>query len=297
MISVIVPAYRAPGLARCVERLLSQQLEEPVEVIVCASADSSQELPCLADHPRLQVLTHVPRLSAAAARNRAVARSGGRMIAFTDADAMAEPEWLARLIEASAGTFCTAGSVRNGTPGSAAGTAEYLVEFLDLHPSRPARTLWHGATCNLLLPRELWLELGPFAEDLGGGEDTLLTVRARSQGRFRFAAMAVVTHENRTSWPQVLRHQLDFGRFNARLARRSPLRGGVLLRSPLLVPLAFLGRAASLYVRVARWDARLAIRAVRLLPGVLALLLAWTAGLLLEEVRLGRARRSAVARR
>ncbi len=160
MISVIVPAYRAPGLARCVERLLGQQLDEPVEVIVCVSADFSAELPRLADHPRLQVLTHVPRLPAAVARNRAVACSRGRMIAFTDADAMAEPEWLARLVEASAGRFCAAGSVRNGTPESAAGTAEYLVEFLDLHPARSARSLWHGATCNLRLPRKLWLELG-----------------------------------------------------------------------------------------------------------------------------------------
>jgi glycosyltransferase involved in cell wall biosynthesis len=286
MVSVIVPAYRAPSLSSCVEALLAQQLDEPFEVIVCASADSVDELPQLPDDSRLKVLTHVPRLAAAAARNRAVAVSGGRLLAFADADVLARPGWLTALVQASEGRYCTAGSVLNGTPRSSAGTVEYLVEFLDLHPARPSRTLWHGATCNLLIPRGLWREFGPFPEDLGGGEDTLLTVAARSRGLFRFAPEAAVVHQNRTSWVAVIRHQVEFGRFTARLVRRSPYRARVLVRYPPLAPLAFLARWASIYARAARWDGRLLAKAVVLAPGVIVLLVSWTVGLVLEGVRL-----------
>lgn len=283
MISVVVPAYRAASLARCVTRLLDQVIDEPVEVIVCVSADRASELPVLVDDPRLRVLTHVPRLPAAVARNRAAASSTGRMIAFTDADAMAQPDWLSQLAAACEGHLCVAGAVGNGTPKSAAGTAEYLVEFIKLHPRRPARSVWHGATCNLMIPRELWRELGPFAEDMDGGEDTLLTVRAREQGRFRFAPEALIVHENRTTWAAVLRHQFAFGRFNARLARRTSVVGGPALRAPALAPIALVGRLVSIYASALRCDRRLGIRAITLLPGVFALLVAWTAGLLREQ--------------
>ncbi|HVA61385.1 MAG TPA: glycosyltransferase [Mycobacteriales bacterium] len=284
--SVIIPAYGMATLSACVERLLDQRGAEPFEVIVCASADAESELPTLPSHPRLRVLRIVPRLRAAEARNRAVEVSRGRLLAFTDADVFVSRDWLAELTQASQGTDCIAGSVVNGTPSSAAGTVEYLVEFLDLHPQRPPRTLWHGATCNLLVPRTLWDELGPFPEDLGGGEDTWFTVAARTHGRFRFAPTAIVSHQNRTGWLAVARHQASFGRFTARLGRRGGYKWRPLVRYTPLAPLAVLGRIISLYARVALWDRTSLARAVRLFPGVVAVLGCWGAGLLAEGARL-----------
>ena len=251
--SVIIPAYRASTLTACVERVLAQDYDEPYEVIVCVSADDASQLPALPHDDRLRVLTHVARLSAAAARNRAVAASRGQLLAFIDADAMADVDWLRQLVSASKDHLCVAGAVLNGTPDSAAGTVEYLVEFLDLHPARPPHTLWHGATCNLLVPRDLWELLGPFPEDLEGGEDTLLTVAARGLDRFVFAPDARVTHLNRTQWSSVFRHQVSFGRFTARLARRSPYKWRPLVRFTALAPIAVLGRIFSIYARVVRW--------------------------------------------
>src|SRR5207244_2217659 len=135
-VSVVVPAYRAETtLTRCVEGLLDQQFPGSFEVIVVASADATLDLPTLADDPRLRVMRHVPRLSAAAARNRGVAAAEGRLLVFTDADVVAPPEWLSALVSAGNRCGCTAGSVINGTPESAVGTVQYLVEFLDLAPT------------------------------------------------------------------------------------------------------------------------------------------------------------------
>jgi glycosyltransferase involved in cell wall biosynthesis len=293
-VSVIVPVYRMDGtLARCVESILGQHFESGFEVIVSASADTEEQLPTLAPDPRLTVLTHVPRLSAAAARNRAVRVARGALLAFTDADVITEPTWLARLVAASRGRLCVAGSVRNGTPQSAAGTVEYLVEFLDLHPGRPAATARHGATCNLLVPRHLWERCGPFPEGLGGGEDTLLTVRLRREGAFVFEPGAAVIHLNRTGLWAVLSHQLEIGHFSARLARRSTYKLSPVVRYTGLAPVATVGRVASLYARVVAWEPRLLPRALRLGPLVLLALLFWGAGLAWEGLRIDLGRSTA----
>jgi glycosyltransferase involved in cell wall biosynthesis len=292
-VSVIVPAYRAEAtLETTVASLLAQEFSGSFEVLVSVSADDAASLPRLPDDPRLRVITHVPRSQAAASRNRAAALAAGRLFAFTDADVLAPPDWLERLVAASdAGRLCVAGSVLNGTPESAAGTVEYLVEFLDLHPARPPATAWHGATCNLLVPRALWDELGPFPEDMGGGEDTLLTVQARSQGRFVFAPEAPILHLNRTQWRVVIGHHAELGRFAAHLGRRSEYKLRALVQYTALAPVAAAGRVVSLYARAAAWDRQLLRRALVLSPMVIVTLGAFGVGLMVEGFRIDRAAR------
>jgi len=287
-VSVIVPAYRAETtLHACVRSLLALNFVGTYEVIVTVSADTVDLLPALSPDPRLTVLTHVPRLAAAAARNRAAKVARGGALAFTDADVVVHPDWLTELTRASDGNrLCVAGAVDNGTPSSATGTAEYLVAFFDLYRGRPPATAWHGATCNLLIPRALWEWVGTFPEDLDGGEDTLVTVRLKRHGRFRFAPSARVVHHNRTSLRRVLANQLYAGRFTARLGRRSPYKGRPLIRYTALAPLAVAGRIVSVYARVIAWDRPLLPRAIRLSPLVVLALLSWGAGLLAEGVRI-----------
>jgi GT2 family glycosyltransferase len=298
-VTIIVPAYRAERtLAGCVSSLLSQSssFAGTFEVVVAASADHADDLPRdLPADPRVRVLEAVPRLPAAAARNRAAAAAEGKLLVFTDADVVADPGWLDALVSASSSSSgaMVAGSVVNGTPESAAGTVEYLVEFLDLHPGRPARTAWHGATCNLLVPRDLWDELGPFPEDLEGGEDTLLTGAARTRGRFVFAPAASITHLNRTRFREVFAHQVMFGRFTAHLGRRGPYKLRPLVRYTPLAPVAALGRVVSIYARVLAWAPELRRRSLIVFPLVVVTLAGWGAGLAAEGARLdaGRLRR------
>ena len=78
-----------------------------------------------------------------------------------------------------------AGAVLNGAPQSMIGTPDYLLEFSDWLPRRRLRVL-HGATCNLLLRREL-LDGEGFPEDVWPGEDTIVTFRVGVEGRLAFA--------------------------------------------------------------------------------------------------------------
>lgn len=290
-VSIVVPAYRADAtIGRCLAGLLEQDFPGGYEIVLCISADHPGELPSLEEHHRLKVLTHVPRLGAAAARNRAAAEARGRLIAFTDADVVADTGWLGRLVSAADFKPCVAGSVVNGTPESTIGTAEYLLEFVDLHPARNPEAVHFGATCNLILERVLWEEAGPFPEDLEGGEDTLLTMELRARGLFTFAPEAAVRHMNRTRLFAFLRHQFHFGRFTARLAVMDGLYAGGLLRATLtryaaLAPLAAVSRIGWVYWRLAALDRRLFVRSIRCLPGVAAGSFAWGAGLVAQRVR------------
>lgn len=290
-VSIVVPAYRADfTIARCLSSLLNQDFPGGYEVILCVSADEPAELPSLDKHPRLKVLTHVPRLGAAAARNRAAAEARGRLIAFTDADVVADAGWLARLVSAADFRPCVAGSVLNGTPESTIGTAEYLLEFVDLHPARKPEAVHFGATCNLILERVLWEEAGPFPEDLEGGEDTLLTMDLRERGLFTFAPEAAVNHLNRTRMIAFLRHQYRFGRFTARLAVMDRTYAGGPLRATLtryasLAPIAAVLRVGWVYWRLATIDRQLLVGSLRCLPAVVAGSVAWGAGLVAQRIR------------
>jgi glycosyltransferase involved in cell wall biosynthesis len=278
IISVVIPAYRAAGtLADCVASVLDQDLAA-AEVIVVSSSD---DLPPLPADARLRVLRSEARLSAPAARNLGVASTSGELVAFIDADAVADSNWLARLVAASdGGKLAVAGGIANGTPDSVAGTVEYLAQFIDLHPRRPAATAWHGATCNLLVPRHLWQRFGPFDETLDlSGEDTALTVAIRSAGHFRFAGEAVVTHRNRTAAAEVIRHQYRMGRGQARLARRVRLKVHPLVRYRILAPVAVVARVVSINARVVAWAPELRTKAVVGFPLLLAALVAWGVGL------------------
>ncbi|MGH9027013.1 MAG: glycosyltransferase [Acidimicrobiia bacterium] len=294
-VSVVVPAYRANRtLPGCVASILEQRVDRSFEVVVVVSADTVAELPALDPDPRLRVITHVPRLTAAAARNRGVAESTGQLLAFTDADVVVPPDWLGELVAAADhGRLCVAGAVRNGTPDSAAGTAEYLVAFLDLHPDRPVRTAWHGATCNLLVPRRLWERYGPFPEDMAGGEDTLLTVAARNDGNFTFGPRAAITHLQRTAVRDIVSHQYMYGEFTAHLGRRSDYKHRALVRYTMLAPVAAAGRVVSIYARVIAWARGMRWRSILAFPVVVAAMTGWGTGLFREGWRLDRAGRRA----
>lgn len=290
--SVIVPAYRAAAhLGGCLESLSAQELPGPFEVIVVVSGDAADDLTYAAElghDPRLQVVLHRPRLTAAEARNLGVTRARSDLFVFTDADVIAEVGWLASLVAAAGDGRCVAGAVVNGTPRSRAGTTEYLLEFLDFHPGRPGAG-WHGATCNLAVPRELRQRFGPFVDASRrvtevGSADTAFTLKAAAVGRLAFCPDARIRHLNRTSLRTVLAHQVSLGRNAAMLARNNPtFPYRRLVRRKWAAPLIVGARWLSLWRRLLSWRIGLAPRALGLSGHVVLALGAWGVGLFAQN--------------
>jgi GT2 family glycosyltransferase len=95
-ISVIIPTYRRPQLLkRCVDALLSQQIETPYEIIVVIDGPSENiELP---DHHRVKnvrIVTTGKNGGPAAARNYGFIHATGELIVFTDDDCIPGPKFL-----------------------------------------------------------------------------------------------------------------------------------------------------------------------------------------------------------
>lgn len=281
-----MPAYRADELlAGCVRSVLDQDLDVPFEVIVVASADRADELPRLAPDPRLRVLTRIPRLGPAQARNVGAEAARGRSLAFIDVRARAPRGWLRTMLAASGGERVVGGAVRNANPASPVSAVEYLVEFIDLHPSRPPPAARHGAGCNLLVPRELWGRYGPWP-DLRAAEDVVLTARVRADGLYRFVPEAPVDRIGRTRWRDMVGHQFVIGRYVAHAGRMAPHKLRPLVRYSPLAPVATLFRLASIYARVVAWMRRDLLRACLLVPLVIIAVAMWGSGLLVEGLRL-----------
>lgn len=227
-VSVIVSTYgRAALLRGLLTALEAQRAAPPFEVVVAdnGSRDNTWEvLSSLA--PSSPVAVTAVRVSencgAGVGRNRAVAASRGRLLAFTDDDCLPAPDWLACLVRPF--TDPDVALVQGRTEPEPAPA-----------PGAWARTMWvHGPTpwletCNIAYRRAAYEEVGGFDEGerrsgaRAFGEDTWLGHRVLSRGgRPAYTDAAVVHHRWRP------------GTFRDHLAERRLLRGfpGLAARVP-----------------------------------------------------------------
>jgi hypothetical protein len=178
------------------------------------------------------------------------------------------------------GAAAVAGAVHNGTPGDAAGTASYLLEFSELTPGRRGVPL-HGATCNLLVDRTAFEAGGGFYEDVWPGEDTILTLPWGRAKRLRFARDATVWHLNRTGLRDLVAHQHRLGRSFPAVCDRVDFPHSRFSHWPLLATSPVL-RLGAMFARLSGQPA-LVRDATRVAPWLCLGLAAWLSGVVAER--------------
>jgi glycosyltransferase involved in cell wall biosynthesis len=210
-ISVIIPTFnRCELLRRTLACLENQTLEsDRYEVIVCDDGSSDSTAKVVEEFTRAGKANfryvRQPNQGPAAARNLAggLARSG--WLAMTDDDCLPQPDWLATLLA----------SVER-EPDLVA--VEGQTECPDPHPLQhwmDNRQGGYGWTCNLMVSRTLFEELGGFDTSFPYpfSEDVDLVLRIKKAGVLRFAPEARVLHPSRpqTLWAAArkMRYQLS----------------------------------------------------------------------------------------
>jgi GT2 family glycosyltransferase len=195
-VSVIVPSGGWPeSLDACLQSLCRQTIRLPVEIIVVINGPESGSGPT--NWPGVTIL-RAPVRGPAAARNAGVSASHGDVLAFTDADCIADPRWLAAAVEAigaDAANVVVAGAISRSGAGLNAVSLYDSVTFL----TQEAYVKWSHAlvTANMVLHRAVFDRVGPFDHRFRGAafEDWDWSLRARRERvTLRYAEHAIVDH-------------------------------------------------------------------------------------------------------
>lgn len=283
LVSVIVPCLaHAEELGRCLASLERQDLAHPYEVIVVDSAADPEVARVAGEHPDARLLRSDARLGPGAARNLGVRHARGELLAFVDADCVAEPGWLRAAHAAlERGARAVGGPVLDAFPLHPIAVTDNLLQFADFPAARPDGAADYFPGANLALRRDDFLAVGAFHETgLGSGEDGLLSAAllARWPGGLRFEPSMRVRHEGRRGLVEFLRHQRRFGYVRGVHALRVDERRIQLATIAPLLPALVATRLSYITRSVLRWRPLGLPRLALLLPLVLAGLTAWALG-------------------
>lgn len=282
-VAVIVPVRNGTGeIGRCVRSLLAQTLP-PSEVVVVDNGSTDDGAGGReAQAAGARVIT-LPAVGVYAARNAGWESTHAPLVAFTDADCEADPDWLEQLAAGfeAADVNAVGGEIEVATPQRSVrdwarerGLFSQATAFA--HDYRP-----YFAAGNVAYRRSALEQVGGFEPRLesGGDVDLAWRIQVATGGRMVFEPRARVRHTGRLNVQDLIRQQRRYGRGHACLDARwghdaayvatvgrptERLRAVWLLparlawrltrRRPLAVPV--LDAATRLAREVGRWEGR-----------------------------------------
>ena len=224
--TVVVAAYNAAStLSECLSSI--RELNYPnYETIVVddGSTDATSEI---ADQSGVRTI-RVEHQGLAAARNTGVDAALGEVVAFIDADAHADRDWLYHLVETISRREAAAAAGPNFAPDpqSARAAAMAAAPGLPREVRAGDDRLAQLCGCNMAITKAALLKVGGFDPMFtSAGDDVDLSWRLAASGEtLAYAPGAVVIHERRATLAAYLRQQHGYGIGEGLLFRKYPLR-------------------------------------------------------------------------
>ena len=212
-VSVIVPVRDGEStIADCLDSILATDYPtERREILVVDNGSSDGTASLIQSRPVTYLREERPGVSNA--RNRGIAESNGRILAFVDADCQVEPQWLTELVRpfADPDVGSVAGDLQHAPPTTAAErqAARMLGNWQRFaFTSNPA----YPITANAAYRREVLERIGPFDPHMTRAQDVELGLRfqERSGLRLAYAERATVRHRHRSTQRGFFRQQLGW---------------------------------------------------------------------------------------
>jgi glycosyltransferase involved in cell wall biosynthesis len=216
-ISIIVPVYNGETtIGACLESLLQQNYpEKAYEIIVVENGSTDRTTEVVEKYPVR--LFHSAERGPAAARNLGISKSDANIVAFTDADCIADPEWLSNLVR----------PYEDPQTGGVGGIilayrhAEQTIveQFSDRHSpldnfiSGKHEFLPHLYTANASYRRTLLQQIGGFNPRLMTAEDVDVAWRLQAEtgSHLAYAPTATIHHHHRSTLTGLKRQYRHYG--------------------------------------------------------------------------------------
>ena len=278
-VSVIIPAYQSQATARATLDSLRKQTFRDFETILIDSGDTDEVARIAADFPEVRYHRSNRRLLPHGARNLGIQLAKNDVLVFTDPDVVASPDWLEKLVT----TYSRVAAPVSGAVASSQRhwleTGTHLAKFDLWLPGGKTRVVPIAASVNFLCSRELLQRAGGFEGTEMIGDTVLSWDLIRLGQTLHFDPAAVVYHDHRTTFRQLLHERFvrgaDFARLRTEREDWSPFKTiAIILVS--VVPLRLgklLFRSLSSTIR-----AGCTVDWIRTFPVVAAGNAAWLAG-------------------
>lgn len=227
-VSVVVAAYNAEAtLSACLQSL--KQVDYPGFDVIVVDDGSSDRTADIARAAEVEVLSREHQ-GLAAARNAGVDAAQGEIVAFIDADATADRDWLYHLVE----TMRRRGAAAAGGPNFPPAARSALAAAIAAAPGQPREvrssddSLAQMCGCNMAIDKASLAAVGGFDPVFtAAGDDVDISWRLLKTGAtIAYAPGAVVEHDRRGSVRAYLAQQGGYGAGEALLARKYPERRG-----------------------------------------------------------------------
>jgi len=242
-LSVIVASYNAlKTIEACLRSLEQQRTTQSFEVIVVDSGSDGAGKLIQKHFPLVTLCNFSKRMHCGEARNVGIRIARADLIAFLDADCVADGDWIERILSShQASDPAIGGAIDNCNPMSFIGWAAYFCEFSRWMPG--SRTQWIDdiAGANMSYKKEVFDRYGTFIKGTYCSDTEFHWRMGRTGVRLLFEPTILVSHHNIDNFKQFVRHEFIHGRSFGRVHLKAKgFSSGIRVLKVLGLPLCIL---------------------------------------------------------
>tara|TARA_B100001248_G_C27383702_1_gene458494 strand:- start:36 stop:902 length:867 start_codon:yes stop_codon:yes gene_type:complete len=254
-VSVIVPVYNDPiGISNLLSFLAVQTYaSDSFEVIVCdnGSSDNTREIVIDNLHKirNLSLVVEKDIQSSYAARNKALKKSTGEIIAFTDSDCLPSPCWIENGVKSILVGADLVGGHITVTIEKESNIWSYLDSSRKLNQRSYVEDASFAATANLFVRKEKIITHGDFNSGLISGGDYEFGRRLVSNGcKLVYCRNSEIKHPARSSFAEILKKTKRVAKGQKELEKLGLLEHAKLLSFNSLKPVLKISQDSNLKV-------------------------------------------------
>ncbi|MBN2104177.1 glycosyltransferase [bacterium] len=286
-VSVIIPCYNGKSTIRqTLKAVCGQQTDFAFEVIVVDSSYDGTDGIIRDEFADVRLIRLEGQTLPGSGRNLGVQHAKGDIVAFTDADAVPDPDWIDNIVRLhdTLKTDAVGGCVINGYTGSPTAWVSHLIEFSTWVESKPAGYVTKIPSVNISYKRSVFKKYRICFSDIFPSEDTLFNWALTERGgKIYFDPSVRVVHLSRLGIRKLFRHQLRLGQAAAHARRISSLPGRIFIDHPWLCLILPVVRWALAGIRLIRKHPKRFVVYVGLTPLFFGASIAWTVGFMQHQ--------------